>query len=414
MSGRFDARCIVGFLLLMVGGMSRAHAECTDPSETFVTTVSRTFATGSSWSIGVYRRVCEGLTIGTAVYQPAGGVAHTVLGRATIAEVHVPYHTGKPRFLDVTESTDGLGAIALALSAAECPNGTLFSSNAICVRAQDGGYGWKMGNNYRVAQAIEIFMTSQIGNYTYINRWTFRDDGSIEPAVGLTGRLNEFGTGAAYLPYGVRTDPETASPPVVALSHMHNFYYRLDFDIGGPDQDAVARIQYAPSKTPSPDAPCTYLGQCGTTSFVRLVTETAQVFSPVGQTAWVVYDKTITNDDGRSIGYQISPTYTGLWRGMTVAGEPWAGSDLWVTLQNKCERFPASNTAVRLAPSCPPPIRSLSFMLNDEPIDGADVVVWYASRLQHVPRDEDELDMPIAWTSFTIKPRNFYFQNPAP
>src|SRR5262245_7773010 len=309
---------VLGFAAVSFGATSRARAECTDPSETFVTTVSRTFSTGSSWSVGVYRRVCEGLTIGTAVYQPAGGVPHTVLGRATIAEVHVPYHTGRPRFLDVTESTDGLGAIALALSADECPNGTLFSSNKICVRAQDGGYAWKMGNSYRMAQAIEMFMSSQIGNYNYINRWTFRDDGTIEPAVGLTGRLNEFGTGASYLPDGVRTDPEAASPPVVALSHMHNFYYRLDFDIGGPENDAVARLQFVPSKQASPDTPCTYYGQCGMNMFVRMPTETAQVFSPVQQTAWVVFDKAITNAEGGAIGYQISATSTGMWRGITV------------------------------------------------------------------------------------------------
>jgi primary-amine oxidase len=105
---------------------------------------------------------------------------------------------------------------------------------------------------------------------------------------------------------------------------------------------------------------------------------------------------------------------TGIWRGMTAASEPYANAELWVTAQHPCERYPSSNTAVRIDPSCPPQPRSLPFMIDGESIDGADLVVWYASRLQHVPRDEDELNMPIAWTSFSIKPRNFFFQNPAP
>ena len=183
-----------------------------------------------------------------------------MLARATIAEVHVPYHTGAPRYLDVTESTEGLGANAIPLAANECPNGTLFSGDRICVRAQDGGCRWKGGSSFRSSQAIEIFMSSQVGFYNYINRWTFRDDGTIEPSVGLTGRLNEFGTGPDYLPYGVRTDAESASPLVVSLSHMHNFYYRLDFDIGGPESGLSCsrdRIPWWRHQTGAPPSPPT-------------------------------------------------------------------------------------------------------------------------------------------------------------
>jgi hypothetical protein len=260
-----------------VAGVSSARAQCTDPTETFVTTVTRTFSAGSAWSIGVSHRACEGLAIGPVFFTPAGGAQQEVLFKGTIAEVHVPYHTGSPRFLDATASTSGLGVGAVALAAAEC-TGTLFDANHICVQNADGGYGWKYQSSFRTAQAVEIFMSSQLGNYNYINKWTFHDDGSIEPQVGLTGRLEEYGFTAAYIPFGTQLNPAAAAP-TVGKSHMHNFYYRLDFDIGGSGNDAVSRIAYNPFFGMGPDGPCTVPGQCGTNTLTQIPTEQAQTFS---------------------------------------------------------------------------------------------------------------------------------------
>jgi primary-amine oxidase len=354
------------------------------------------------------------LTIGPVFFTPAGGASTEVLFRGTLAEVHVPYHTGSPRFHDVTSSTDGLGvsANAIVLAAAEC-GGSLFDGNRICVQNADGGYGWKFGTNFRTAQSIEIFMSSQLGQYNYINKWTFHDDGSIEPQVGLTGRLQSFGNGAAYLPYGAQLNP-AASPPVVGKSHMHNFYYRLDFDIGGSGNDAVARVNFNPSTVASPDTSCATVGQCGTNTQTQILTEQFQSFSSFGQTSWIVYDKAILNSDGRNIGYEILPKITGQWRGMTSTTEPWSNADLWVTTFDPCERFAAENFAPHLDASCGTPAADLSAMLNGASVDGADLVVWYVNRFQHVPRDENQLNMPIEWTGFSIEPRNFFFQNPAP
>jgi primary-amine oxidase len=396
----------------VIGATSPARAACTDPSETFVTTVTRTFSAGSSWSIGVSHRACEGLAIGPVSFTPAGGTPRQVLFRGTLAEVHVAYHTGSPRYHDVTSSTDGLGVTAIALSAAEC-SGTRFDANRVCVQDGDGGYAWKYGTSFRTRQAIEIFMGSQAGQYTYINKWTFHDDGSIEPQVGLTGRLQQYGDGAAYLPHGSQLNSAAATPHV-GVSHMHSFYYRLDFDIGGSTNDAVARMAFNPSMTPSPDSSCATAGQCGTNTRTRLLTEQAQAFSATEQTSWIVYDKALVNADGRNIGYEIVPRISGLWRGMTSSTEPWSNAELWVTAYSNCERFAVENFAPHLDGSCGTPAANVSAMLNGASLDGVDLVVWYVNRLQHVPRDEDEVNMPIEWTGFSIEPRSFFFQNPAP
>jgi primary-amine oxidase len=399
----------------LLGMTQNAWAVCTDPSEVSVTTVNRTFASGASWSIGVNRSSCEGLTIRSATYKPAGAASGTlVLFKGTLAEVFVPYHTGSARFLDVTQSTSGLGVGAVALSAAECSGGTLFDGNRICVNNEDGGYGWKFGTSFRTAQAIEIYMSSQLGQYNYINKWTFHDDGVIEPEVGLTGRLQQYGFSSAYFPYGQRVNPESAGTPTVAKSHMHNFYYRLDFDINGGGNDLVTRHTFTPSTAASPDTSCATVGQCAVTTRTPILTETSNVWSSTGQTSWVISDKVTLNTDGRRIGYELVPNGSGIYRGMTSTTESWTNAELWVTLHNGCERYPAFNAAPSIDPSCGTPANNLTAMLNAQSVDGQDLVVWYVNHFQHVPRDENELNMPIEWTGFHLEPRNFFASNPSP
>ena len=70
------------------------------------------FAAGTQWTLCWELRQREGLVINVADYRDKGGVSRRVLYRGSIAEVHVPYHPGFPRFLDVTFDTAGLGANA--------------------------------------------------------------------------------------------------------------------------------------------------------------------------------------------------------------------------------------------------------------------------------------------------------------
>jgi primary-amine oxidase len=346
------------------------------------------------------------------VFTPSGGAATTVLHRASLAEVHVPYDNNAARFRDVTLDTAGLGANAIALAPAEC-DGTLFDGNRVCVSNEDGGYGWKFSSSFRTKQRVEVFMASQLGQYTYINKWTFHDDGTIEPEVGLTGRLQILSSNAANLPFGSRLNPQSAGTPSIGLNHMHNFYYRLDFDIAGSGNDAVGRYSFNPTTS---GAGCANQGACGTTTLTTIATEAAQTWSPTNQTSWVIYDKSVLNADGRRVGYELKPHISGLWRGMVNNGEPWSNADFWVTAYNGCEVFAATNAAPHLDPGagCGAPAANLSAMLNAQVVDGADLIVWYANRHHHITRDEDQTQMPTEWTGFHLEPRSFSASNPAP
>jgi primary-amine oxidase len=404
---------LIAFLLAVsVWGVAPQVFACNGGPDAFVTNVSRTFSAGSTWSVDIYRSPCEGLVLRGASFTPFGGSSTIVLHRASIAEVHVPYDNNIVRFLDVTSSTSGLGVNAIPLFAAEC-GGSLFDGNRVCVQNEDGGAGWKFSSSFRTKERVEIFMASQLGNYTYINSWTFHDDGAIEPEVGLTGQLQITSTAAADVDFGTRLNPQASSPAVYGLNHMHNFYYRLDFDINGAGSDRVSRISYSPFIAPGA---CANSGACGKTLYTNINTETSQTWSTTGQTSWAIFDTATLNADGRNIGYELRPHLTGLWRGMLTAGEPWSNAELWVTAYNGCELLAVNNMAPYLDPGlgCVAPAANVSTMLNAQNVNSADLVVWYANRLHHVTRDEDQTMMPRVWTGFHIEHRSFSASYPAP
>lgn len=387
-----------------------ALAACAGGAEGPSFNVTRSFASGASWSFDISKAPCEGLAISNVRYTAFGGTQMTVLARATLAEVHVPYDNNAARFLDVTTDTSGLGDNAITLSGSEC-SGTLQLSNQACVENEDGDYRWKYHGSFATMHAVVVSMASQLGEYTYINRWVFREDGTIEPMVGLTGNLQLYSNTASDAPqFGSNVGLAPPQQPVIGLNHMHNFYYRLDFDINGAGNDVVSRVSYAPFN----DTGACAGTACGKTTFTPITTEQAQTWNSANQVTWLIQDKGTLNNQGRRVGYEVKPHYTGTWRGKTDGSEAWAQHDVFVTRYNSCERFAARNTSALTGCSSPAPAANVFTMVNGEATDGQDVVVWFVNRHHHVTRDEDEAPMPIEWTGFEISPRQFYDSNPAP
>ena len=76
---------------------------------------------------------------------------------------------------------------------------------------------------------IVIWTKLQCANYQYVQRWEFKADGSFEAGVGLGGRLWTTAAGVS--------------------NHIHNFYFRLDFDIARLRQQCGAAVR-APEQQP--------------------------------------------------------------------------------------------------------------------------------------------------------------------
>lgn len=54
-----------------------------------------------------------------------------------------------------------------------------------------------------------------------------------------------------------------------------------------------------------------------------------------------------------------------------------------------------------------------SYISDNQPLAGEDVVVWYTMGMTHIVRPEDWPIMPVHQTSFRLKPWGFFDQNPA-
>jgi len=375
--------------------------------------IVQNFASGTQWTMSLGDTPCEGLLPLFANFRPRNGVSRSVLYRGSISQIHVPYSPGSPRFRDVGISTAGLGANAIALSPAECPGGTLYDGGKICVRVEDRGFAWKYGSSSARGQVLSIFMASQLGNYTYVNMWNFQDDGTIEVRTGLTGRLQIVDSGAAFLPYGSRLNPESDPTPAVGRNHQHNIYYRLDFDIGTSSDNALNNISLQPSFDPSPTSTCASNGECFVTVENQLLNESVDFISPGNFTSWRIYNKVINNASGRNIGYELVPSPRGLGYGMYDTSEPWALGELWVTRYDPCHLLATDNHPPLISGTCAGTADNVTEMVAGAgDINGQDIVVWYANRFSHFTRDEDQVNMPIEWLSFEVQPRSFNHRSP--
>ena len=381
-------------LILFMGAVEEAAAQ--SACETI------SFAAGTRWDLCWELRQREGLVIQGADYTDRGGVSRRVLSRGSIAEVHVPYHTGTPRFLDVTVSTAGLGAGALELATAEC-DGVLVNPK-VCRETHDRGHAWKYLQLFQRGQEVTYWISSQLGQYNYITRWTFHDDGSFEPGIVFTGRLQIIKDGSAYARFGSRVNSQTASPPRFGINHTHNVYWRLDLEIAGHGSDAVNRITQAQytGTSPDPGVNCGIAGTCYINRHTRLATEAVERLAAFK--TWHAIDRRTTNADGRPIGYELIPVGNQLWTG--PSSEPWAAGELYVTSYNGCELFAVNNNNESINPGCGSAAPDVRAMVDGQAVDGADLVLWYTAHYQHVVRDEDQVNMPIDHIGLVLHPRN--------
>jgi primary-amine oxidase len=343
------------------------------------------------WSI----RPREGLVLTDVFYQ-----GREVLGYAGLAEIYVPYHPGQPRPEDFQ---DGVGLnLAELLPGHDCLPGTVCrmvgadgrpsQRPLVGIHEESTGllYLGEMGRAY--GRMLVLWCASRLGGYTYFLRWRFRDDGVLLPEVGLTGRLEHTGGN----PLGPRGTIVAREPVQVhAPAHVHNFYFRLDFNIDGADNDEVQEFSHLQ------DIPGRSAG--ATDRWTTIPRESVRSLDAQAFRSWRVADRVSTNANGLPRSYELHPGGNGVFRGHSA--EPFAQGDLWV-LRHRRNEHPFSQTDPR-------PLRhALPAYLNGEDVLGRDVVLYYSLHAHHQPRSEDWPAMPVVWEGFTLAPRDFLDRSP--
>ncbi len=354
--------------------------------------VDQTLRNGARWQLCWEQRNLDGIVLRDIYYTPPGGASRRILAQGSISQVHVPYDDNSARFHDITD--DGFGNENLSnLTPAECPNGVLLQyqgKNAICQQLEARSYAFKGLGLAEPGELLSLFSVSTSGEYNYIPVWRFFDDGTIELLMGATGKLQRFTTDSRF-GWPVRANGTRGT------SHIHNYYWRLDFDLGtnGAD-DVVEEFNY----TPNADNSGRSLG------VTRLTTEAGRSINPAGLRSWRIRDGAVTNANGQSISYQLEPLEVG-HRDVGPSSEPWTHNDFYVTTYRECERYVSHNPQVS---GC---ANNLAGFVNGETLSDADLVLWYGATFHHIPRDEDELYMHAHWNGFRLTPRDWLDAHPA-
>ena len=335
-----------------------------------------------SWAIPALKG--GGLVIRKASF---GGTR--VLYEAGAPFVLVDYHDDAPIFKDGlgwTACGSGLDFTALtptapnASSSAIPPSGVATNDNQYDSATNPKGAVMVEKHSAELSEAehLVVWAKLQCGNYQYIHRWEFGADGSIHVRVGLGGKLWTY--------------PPHPGPDGLTggRAHIHNFYFRLDFDIATPSNNLVQEFGH------------TDLSVLAGDEWKDLKTEGRRTAKPKEFTKWRVANKS-PKPNGQLRSYELIPGSEGPPDGTYSTG------DLWV-VRYKSSGEDGSNVGCN------------DKVLRDvyagggspEPADGQDVVVWHCLRTHHLPRHRAEEDkvLPYEFIGFRVEPRDFLDHTP--
>ncbi len=299
--------------------------------------------------------------------------------------------------LITTSHSTALAAVNLVdLTPEDCPIGELLISQtrpAACAWLATGDDNFRMRNRASSAHSLNLFSVSQVGSYAYIISWLFYDDGAIEPQIGASGALQRSSS-SLTLPFGrvLQGDPDT-----LWLSHTHNYYWHLDFDLGEhATDDVVAQSQFQFDKD----------GIRRQQSALFTI-EAALQIDPQSATAWHILDNPAAGEPvNKSRGYIIEPTRFG-HRLVREETEPYTEFDFFITVAKDCERYASQNA--RFNPDCKNHVLEY---VDNESLVNQDLVVWHRVSFHHVPRSEDQRHMHSHWDGFLIEPTNIHTSSP--
>ena len=380
--------CII-FSLLSVAKAQAAEA-CADDYY-----IDQTMPNGARWDMCWTHDAAQGIRYHNIHYTPKDESRRMVLYDASVAQIHVPYDDNGARYHDVSDY--GLGdENLLSLSAGDCVGGNrgyYNSKAAICRSMSKDGNAYRHTDVRRDLHMLKVFSVSRVGEYLYSAEWRFYSDGRIVPSIIATGALQRFG-GTSLEQHGWLI--AGGSSTSIGLSHMHNFYWRLDFDLNGTGtNDQVQEINYSP------------YGGKRYKQLTQFSNEAARSVNPATMRSWLIKDEDATNRKGHNISYEIRLNESGQ-REIGPSFESFTENDFYVSKSKTCEKVASHNKRVYDCDT-----DNLKEFVNGESIEGQDIVAWVGVSFYHMPRSEDAPYMDAHVSSYEIVSRDWHTVNPS-
>jgi primary-amine oxidase len=393
--------------------------------------------TWQNWKLryGVDNR--EGLVIYDVRYID-NGKERSVMYRGSMPEMVVPY--GSPdlfqasyNFFDAGEYRLGQG-IARSLSpGADAPenaeympailhreNGTPFQvDRAVAIFEEYGGTLWRHGTVSRRATNLAIKYYTMIENYDYAFTWRFKEDGTIDVDIELTGivevkgvhRVNEMDApDKDDYSYNGKSFGTLVHKHVEAINHQHFFVFRLDMDIDGAKNNSVMEMntKLVPPGKQNPYGNAFYVDH----TLFKTELEAQRSIDYESARNWHVVNNTEMNIYGQHMGYMLMPgtqAKTMVPEGSLLRKKAgFLNHQIWVTQYNENEeypagKYPASNKVYDGLPE---------WTAQNRAIDNNDVVLWYVAGITHIVRPEEWPVMSVHHMGFSLMPFGFFSTNP--
>lgn len=385
----------------------------------------------------------EGLVLYTVGFED-GGKLRSILHRASISEMIVPYGDPDPNWnwrAAFDEGEYGLGRLCNVLhEEQDAPGNAQFLDvvlagetgvpelrhNAIAMFERDGGILWKhydevAGKSYvrRSRELVVLYMVT-VGNYDYFIKWIFHQDGALEVRAEASGILLAKGAPqalcetciAAAEGKDVEGDERVGTlvdAQVIAPNHQHFFSVRLDFDIDGPE-NSVAEVNVT-SIPPGPENPELNGFRAVKTPLTTELEAQRDINLPTHR-HWRIYNPGVKTALGHYPSYLLVPGDNSVPYvhpdGSAMKRAPFMGHHFWATAYRPEEIYAAGSHPNQNSLTVGVP----QWTSDNQSLENRDLVVWYTMGLTHVPRPEEWPIMATAGIGFKILPMSFFNENP--
>jgi primary-amine oxidase len=379
----------------------------------------------------------EGLIIYNVRYVDQGK-ERPVMYKGSMPEMVVPY--GAPdllqasyNFFDAGEYRLGQG-IARPMSPGEdAPENAFYMpatlhresgapyqlDRAVAIFEEYGGTLWRHGTVSKRATNLAIKYYTTIENYDYGFTWRFKQDGTIDVDIELTGivevqgvhRTNQMDRSDSNdLSYKGMSYGTLVHPHVEAINHQHFFVFRLDMDIDGDQHNSVMEMnaKLVPGKVLNPYSNGFVMEH---THFMT-EKEARRSVNYENARCWHIVNNDQHNALGQHVGYMLMPGSQAkpmMPEGTVVRKKAgFLDHQVWVTQYQEGEEYPAGKY-----PASNKVYDGLrEWTAKDRPIGDNDVVIWYVAGITHIVRPEEWPVMPCHHMGFSLMPFGFFSENP--
>jgi primary-amine oxidase len=379
----------------------------------------------------------EGLIIYNVRYVD-NGKERPVMYKGSMPEMIVPY--GAPsllqaayNFFDAGEYRLGQGIARPMNPGSDAPENAFYEpatlhrengspyqlDKAVAIFEEYGGTLWRHGTVSRRATNLAIKYYTQIENYDYGFTWRFKEDGTIDVDIELTGIVEVQGvnrTDAMDAPdkndlsYNGMPFGTLVKPHIEAINHQHFFVFRLDMDVDGSQNNGVMEMN-SQAVPPGKDNPYGNAFVVGHTHFMT-EQQAQRDINYESARCWHIMNTSVHNALGQHTGYMLMPGSQAkpfMPPGSFVRKKAgFLDHQFWVTQYSDDEEYPAG-----IYPASNKVYGGLKqWTSKNRSIGNDDVVLWYVAGITHIVRPEEWPVMPCHHMGFSLMPFGFFSENP--